>query len=82
LTDPQRNQEFLQKDLARVDRIRFSSWHGWPLMIVDNLNFVGVTAFPAEANTPLFVDSDAVLILSIAVKLLESITGRNTQVSE
>jgi hypothetical protein len=51
-------------------------------MIVDNFNFVGVAAFPAEANTPFLVDSDAVLILSIAVKLLESITRRNAQIIE
>jgi hypothetical protein len=40
-------------------------------MVVDNLHVVGVTLFPAEADPPLVVDTDAVLTATIAVKLFQ-----------
>ena len=40
----------------------------------------GVFAFQAEADTILLIDTNAVLSLSIAAKLLQTIGGRNTQI--
>ena len=40
----------------------------------------GVFAFQAEADTILLIDTNAVLSLSIADKLLQTIGGRNTQI--
>ena len=39
-----------------------------------------VFAFQAEADTILLIDTNAVLSLSIAAKLLQTIGGRNTQI--
>jgi hypothetical protein len=52
------------------------------LVIIDDLNVVGVAAGPAEADSPLVVDSDAVLAQSIAGELLQSIGGWNAQVEQ
>lgn len=65
-----------------MDRFEFWFSHGRTLMIVNNLDFVGVAAFPPKANTPLCIDSDTVLVLSVAVESLETITGRDSQVIE
>jgi len=42
-------------------------------MIVNNLHLVSVALFPAEADPPLVVDTDAVLTASIAVKSFQSV---------
>lgn len=48
-------------------------------MIVDNFDVVGVAIGEAEAETPLFVDSDAVPASAVALQRFESITGRHSQ---
>ena len=49
-------------------------------MIVNNLDLVGVAGLPAKTNTPLIVDPNTVLALSISAELLKTITRRNAQV--
>jgi len=49
-------------------------------VIVDNLDFGGTICRPDEAQTPLFVDANAVLALSIILKRFESVPGRNFQI--
>jgi len=51
-------------------------------MIIDNLNFVGVALSPHETDTPLLVDPDAVLALSVTSKLLQMIPWNRLQVRE
>jgi hypothetical protein len=53
-----------------------------PLMIVDNLYFVCITLGPYETDSPLLVDSDAVLALSVTSKQLQSIPGNCLQVRQ
>jgi len=49
-------------------------------MIVNDLNFEGVTRFPAETDTPLIVDTNTVLTGSITRKALKSVCWRNSKV--
>jgi hypothetical protein len=49
-------------------------------MIIDNLDVPGVPAAPDEADSPLVVNSNAVLPLPIAVELLQTVAGRDAQI--
>jgi hypothetical protein len=51
-------------------------------VIVNDLNIVGVGSFPAKADSPLIIDPNAVLPLSIAAELLKTIPRRNAQIVE
>ncbi len=46
-------------------------------MIIDNRNVVCISTFPYEANTPLIVDSNAMLTGSITLELLKLIRRWN-----
>jgi hypothetical protein len=46
-------------------------------MIVDYFDIIRVTFSPFEANSPLFIDANAVLTLPIASQHLEPIPRRN-----
>jgi len=41
-------------------------------MIVNDLNFVGLAASPKEAYTPLIIDADAVLTLTVALQCFQA----------
>lgn len=43
------------------------------LMIIDDLNAFGRTVSPDEADSPLIVDSDTILILSVTAKVLKPV---------
>lgn len=49
-------------------------------MVVGDFNVVSIPVLPAEANSPLLVDPDAVLSFPVAVKLFQTVSGRDTQV--
>ena len=49
-------------------------------MIINDFNAVGVSVVPCEAKTPPFIDSDTVLPLTVANKLLEMISRRHPKV--
>lgn len=51
-------------------------------MVVDDLHVVRVTRAPAETDPPPPVDTDAVLIASIALQFLQAIARRNPEVRE
>jgi hypothetical protein len=42
-------------------------------MIIDDLNAFGRTVSPDEADSPLIVDSDTILILSVTAKVLKPV---------
>jgi len=46
-------------------------------MIVNNLDLVGFASVPAKTNSPLIVDTNAVLTFAISVEFLKTIAGRN-----
>jgi hypothetical protein len=49
-------------------------------VIIDNFNIIRIASSPSKANAPALVDTDAVLSLPIADKLLKMISGRNAQI--
>ena len=51
-------------------------------MIVDDLDGMRVSVFPAEADPPLIVDSDAVLASSISGQFLQMIGWRNPEIAQ
>jgi len=52
------------------------------LVVVGDLDGVGIAALPAEADAPLVVDADAVLTGPFAGELLESVTWWDPEVGE
>lgn len=54
--------------------------HGlWGLVVVCDFDFECVSRFPAEAETPLVIDTDAVLSGTGAFENFQSVTRRNAQ---
>jgi hypothetical protein len=51
-------------------------------MVIDNSYFMRFRGVPAEHNTPLIVDADAVKAPKIATQSLKAITWRRTQIFE
>ena len=51
-------------------------------MIIDDLNVMSVGANPAETDTPLVVDADAVLAETIRQEFLQMIRWRHPEVSK
>ena len=74
-------EEFFAKNLAGVDGFEFLG-HLFPLVVIHNLDVIGVGVAPAEANPPLVVDADAVLALAIPFKLLQPVTRQGGQRAE
>src|SRR5713101_2431243 len=51
-----------------------------PSMVVDDLDVPRAVVSPSEANSPLIIDSDAVLPTPITAKLFQSVARRHSQV--
>jgi hypothetical protein len=49
-------------------------------MVINNLHIVSVALLPGKTNTPLVINANAILSLTVAVKLFYSIRGRNLQI--
>ncbi len=49
-------------------------------MIVDNLNIMGVSIFPPEANAPLVIHANAILAGTLSLQFLEPVPGWHSQV--
>jgi hypothetical protein len=49
-------------------------------VVIDNLNVMSVPGSPAEADTPLLVDPDAMLSLSVPTKSLQAVARRDSQI--
>ena len=48
-------------------------------MIIKDFYVMGIAAFPNEADTPLIVNSNAMLPRSIAFQFFKPVRGRDTQ---
>ena len=68
-------EELLEQHLARLDGWELRR-HDHLLVVVHDLDVVGVAGLPAEAEPPLAVDADGVLTLPVALESFESIAGR------
>jgi hypothetical protein len=61
--------KLLKKDFSRMDWLeQLLACHRSSLMIVNDLNIVGITAAPQEAYTPLVIDADTVLTFTVALQ--------------
>lgn len=49
-------------------------------MVVHDLDFIGVTVPPDEANAKSVIDSDAMLAFAVAFQGFQSVTGKNRQI--
>ena len=49
-------------------------------MVIDNFNIEGITAFESKTYSPLIVDADAPLALSVAFQRFQTIGRRRAQV--
>ncbi len=54
--------------------------HVRPLVVVRDLDIVGITSLPSEADPPLIVDSDAALSGPVTREALKAVPGRNPKV--
>jgi hypothetical protein len=51
-------------------------------MIIHNFDIVHITTLPSKANSPLIIDTDAVLPLPVAFQRFKLIAGRLPQILE
>ena len=51
-------------------------------MIVSDFDVMGIRPDPSEADSPLVIDTDAVLALPVTAQCLQSVRWRNPEVSE
>jgi hypothetical protein len=51
-------------------------------MAVDNLDVIRITLIPNKAHSPLIVDSNAVLPLSIPTQGFQAVSRRNPEIIE
>src|SRR5262249_14166634 len=56
--------------------------HLFLLVVVHNLDFVGVSLAPHKANAPLVIDANAVLSLTVAFQFLQSIPWQGRKCSQ
>jgi hypothetical protein len=87
LRDPQRSNEVLEENFARMNRrdlghVFYSSLLVRTLVVVDDLDTCGPHRGPREAHSPLIVDADAVLANPITFQRFKSIAGRNPHIVE
>jgi len=61
-----------------------ASWSScsYPLVVVNDLDLIGIAISPFAANPPSIVDPDTVLPFPVARKLLESVARRQAQVRQ
>jgi hypothetical protein len=48
----------------------------WDLVVIDDLDLLGVLAGPTEADAPLVIDADGVLATAIALQGLQPVAWR------
>jgi hypothetical protein len=52
------------------------------LVIVDNLDIVGIAVMPKKTESPLVIDANAMLTLSVGSQWLQPVPGRACHVSQ
>ena len=51
-------------------------------MVVDDLNVKGIVSFPPKANSPLIVDSNAVLSCALSLQSFQSVPRRRSKIGD
>jgi hypothetical protein len=74
--------ELLKKDFSRMDWFEqlLACHRSSFLMIVNDLNVIGIAATPQEAYTPLITNADTVLTFTVALQCFQAIPWRNHQI--
>ena len=72
-----RNKEFLAENFTRMDG---SVYFHKRLMVIDDFDFIGPIRLPAEADTPLVIDTDGVLALPVALEGFQTVSRRDGEV--
>lgn len=75
-----RRQKFLEQNLSGVNGWMSLLRHVRPLVVVHNLHVVSVASLPAEADSPLVGDANAVLLRSLPRQPLEPVPRRNPEI--
>src|SRR6185503_16404538 len=80
-SQPQRLHVFFAEDFARVDRrIDAKTHRPSPSMIADDFNILCPCGSPTETYSPLAIDADRMLSLSIAAQELQFIARRRLEI--
>lgn len=80
LSQAQWCEELFLEDLAWMEGL-VDCGHGMPLsVVVDDLHVLWTCVGPAEADSPLLVDSNAVLAFPISFQLLQTVVGWDLQI--
>jgi hypothetical protein len=82
LCEGKRLEELLVEDLSGVNGRKSFSGHVGLLVVVHDLDVVGVVVNPAKADAPLVIDADAVLSRAVSGQFLEAIGGRCPEVDK
>jgi hypothetical protein len=84
LADAHGLEELLKENLTGVYGSEFLSGHIAPswLVVVDDLNLVGITVPPYETDTPTLIVADTVLALPISGELLQAVARRKAEIGE
>lgn len=56
--------------------------HRRSLVIVNNLNIIGITIVPSKTDSPLLIDADAVLPLAISLQCFQVVAGRAVEICQ
>lgn len=81
LADAQGLEEFFIEDFARMDG-RHTVIHGKLLVVVNDFHGIGVAVTPDKANSPLVIDTDAVLPYAVALEGFKPVPRRDSQILE
>jgi hypothetical protein len=68
----------------KISYLGFDGANPYSLVIVNNLDVIGFPALlgPVETDSPLVVDSNAVLTGPVSMKRFEAVAGRYTQIEK
>jgi len=78
LRNSQGLEEVLKQDLPRVNRRKLSSSHKRVLVIVNDLDVMGVTILPPEAHAALVVDTNTVLATPPTLEFFQAVARRDS----
>jgi hypothetical protein len=82
LTDTHGREKVFEKHFSWVYRRKLLGRHRTLLVIIDDLDVIGVSLPPLETDSPLIIDSDAMLSSSSSTQPLKAVSGRNSEVPE
>jgi hypothetical protein len=80
LAQAQRPDELLVQNLTGMERGELLRSHDGLLMVIHDLDAVGIPILPEETNPPLIVDPNAVLTFAVTFQSLKAVGRRRLQI--